>query len=269
MKTTFYVHHPNYFLKSFIELIWYAEGEPDLTRERVLPNGVIEWIFNVGTSPHKVIDRNNPNRFELFQESWVAGFQDTFLTIQSMGETKLFGIRFKPGGAYSFMKVPLDEITNQVIDLQFVIDTRLDEITERLHSAQSMIHGIKILEKFLVQILVEPKSDQVVSYVIQHLSRKSIKTIVDETAISHKQLIHRFHQQVGTSPKKLQQIMGFQTAIQRMAVLPRLNLAFLAQELGYFDQSHFNHIFKQFSGVSPTFYLEQRTFDPNHLILER
>ena len=267
MKTNFFVQQPSHWLASSVEAFWYAEGPPDQTRERVFPNGVVEWIFNIGASPHKVLAHDNPGKFEIFRESWVAGFQNSYLTIQSMGETKLFGIQFKPGGAYPFLKMPLDEVTNQVIDIDLVLGKSLDGIVDRLYSAPSAVKGFVILENLLLQILDKSRFDPLIPYVIRFLSSRPINTLAEETGISHKQLIQRFHRQVGTSPKKVQQIMNFQKAIQLMANRANINLTLLAHDLGYYDQAHFNHLFKQLSGVSPTFYLDQRLFDPNHLIL--
>jgi AraC-like DNA-binding protein len=38
---------------------------------------------------------------------------------------------------------------------------------------------------------------------------------------------------------------------------------------GYFDQSHFNHDFREFSGLSPTQYLELRTEHLSHVLVRQ
>ena len=49
-----------------------------------------------------------------------------------------------------------------------------------------------------------------------------------------------------------------------MARGERPEWAELAMDCGYFDQPHFNHDFKKFSGTSPVDYLGQRTEHLNH-----
>jgi AraC-like DNA-binding protein len=39
----------------------------------------------------------------------------------------------------------------------------------------------------------------------------------------------------------------------------------LAASCGYFDQAHFIHDFKAFSGINPTTYLAQKTEHLNHV----
>ena len=39
----------------------------------------------------------------------------------------------------------------------------------------------------------------------------------------------------------------------------------IALSRGYFDQSHFNHDFREFSGLSPTEYLNLRTEHRSHV----
>jgi AraC-like DNA-binding protein len=267
MKSIFLLKKPSRLLDPFIQAFWYAEGEPDQRLWRVLPNGVVEWIFNISDSPHLVIDNENPEKFEFFRRSWVAGFQNSYLNIMSPGETKLFGVRFKPGGAYPFLRFPLDEISDQVVDIEHILSNPFKFIPDHLFSVSTVEQGFIFLENTIVKLIDETTFDEIVPYVIRQLPSRPIKAVALDVGISHKQLIHRFLKKVGTSPKKLEQIIKFQRSIQKMTTNPEINLANLAYDLGYYDQAHFNHIFKKFSGVSPISYLEHRTSDPNQLFL--
>jgi len=41
----------------------------------------------------------------------------------------------------------------------------------------------------------------------------------------------------------------------------------LALGCGYFDQAHFNHDFRAFSGINPSTYVANRTDFQNHVVL--
>jgi AraC-like DNA-binding protein len=54
-------------------------------------------------------------------------------------------------------------------------------------------------------------------------------------------------------------VRRFQQVLELMRDEATPNWARLAPECGYFDQSHFIHDFRNFSGLTPTEYLRQRS----------
>src|SRR5262245_42480231 len=91
-------------LSRYIQLIWFVRGTPP-AREKILPNGVVEVIMNLG-SPHRVIDETAPHRVTTYRDSWVAGIQRGAILISPVRESNLVGIRFKPGGASGLFAFP-------------------------------------------------------------------------------------------------------------------------------------------------------------------
>jgi AraC-like DNA-binding protein len=59
---------------------------------------------------------------------------------------------------------------------------------------------------------------------------------------------------IGVSPKWLIRCFRLQDALQALETGLNVNLAALAQDLGYFDQAHFTRDFKQITGVTPGRY---------------
>jgi len=53
-------------LSRFVECLWAVTGTAGHKRERVLPNGVVEVIINLG-SFHKVLARDDYSREQLFK----------------------------------------------------------------------------------------------------------------------------------------------------------------------------------------------------------
>ena len=56
MKSAFATYRPRFGLARFVDVLWHADGPANEIRESVLPNAAVEWIFNVGPSPHLVLD---------------------------------------------------------------------------------------------------------------------------------------------------------------------------------------------------------------------
>lgn len=280
MKFVFVPYRPRGILAKYILFLWYAYGEENRIVEKVLPNGVVEWIINTGTSPHAVLDSDGLPKIRSFKKSWIAGIQSRYLTIQSFGETKLFGIRFKPGGMAAFSDIPASEFANGVYEMHEVMGEAIHHVRDELLENESNgLHAqFRVLERFLNSRHRSGHRGRLlrhhphVSAAIQQLHNnrhRSIRSIAGEIGISQKQLINHFRITVGLTPKMLQSIFAFQQSLKLLNCEQRMHFADLAQFLGYSDQAHFNHDFKKFSGTTPQLYLQTVTLDINHIQVNR
>ena len=64
-------------------------------------------------------------------------------------------------------------------------------------------------------------------------------------------LERKFKQSSGHTVKDVTGLMRFEQVRNRLWLSPELNLAALADELGYTDQSHLSREFKRYSGTTP------------------
>jgi AraC-like DNA-binding protein len=60
-------------------------------------------------------------------------------------------------------------------------------------------------------------------------------------------------------------VRRFQQVLQAIHKGVEVDWVDLAADCGYFDQAHFIHDFKEFSGINPTTYLVQKTEHLNHV----
>jgi AraC-like DNA-binding protein len=88
-----------------------------------------------------------------------------------------------------------------------------------------------------------------------------------EFGLSARRFIELFRREVGVSPKTFCRIVRFQGALQRIAVASSPNFVRLALDCGYYDQAHLIHDFKDFTGLTPTAFLEARGEHLNHVPL--
>ncbi|MBO1420125.1 AraC family transcriptional regulator [Streptomyces sp. FH025] len=80
--------------------------------------------------------------------------------------------------------------------------------------------------------------------------RVPIEHLAADTGWSRRYLEQRFAEEVGRSPKAIAQVLRLRTAVRRMAA--GLPLAEVAARAGFYDQSHFNRVFKAMMGCTPT-----------------
>jgi transcriptional regulator GlxA family with amidase domain len=79
----------------------------------------------------------------------------------------------------------------------------------------------------------------------------------DYLGVSQRHLERLFRLYVGVSPKWVIRRYRLFEATERLETDPRMDVAMLATELGYFDQSHFIRDFTAMIGTSPTKYAQQ------------
>jgi AraC-like DNA-binding protein len=70
---------------------------------------------------------------------------------------------------------------------------------------------------------------------------------------------------VGVSPKQYLKIMRFQKAISAIENNVSIQWSQIALESGYFDQAHFIHDFKHFSGFTPNEYIKRKSSTLNYI----
>jgi methylphosphotriester-DNA--protein-cysteine methyltransferase len=76
-------------------------------------------------------------------------------------------------------------------------------------------------------------------------------------SLSQRRFIQVFKAEVGMTPKLFSRIQRFQQTRTFIQQNPSPNWAALALDLGYYDQSHMIREFLEFSGLSPTDYLNR------------
>ena len=125
-------------LQRYVECFWTlstnSESEAP-SRDKVLPDGCTELIFNLA-DPFK---RYHPDGIiELQPRTLIVGQMRCPALIQPTGRVKLFGIRFRPSGAYPFLRFPQHELDDMILDLKTVWSSWGMELEERIHSLRPL-----------------------------------------------------------------------------------------------------------------------------------
>jgi AraC-like DNA-binding protein len=95
----------------------------------------------------------------------------------------------------------------------------------------------------------------------------TIGGVTDQIGLSPKRFIQLFRDQTGFTPKVFCRIRRFQRALESIESRGNVEWAQVALDCGYFDQAHFIHDFRAFSGINPSSYLAHRTRHRNHVPL--
>jgi AraC-like DNA-binding protein len=244
--------------------------------ERVLPTGEMALIINLYENRTRVYDANDPRKFKTFEGSIVVGAYSAFTVIDTDEQRATAGVTFRPGGAFPFLGLPAGELQDSNASLSDLWGRRAaSDLREQLLAACSPQAKFKILERtFLGRInsLLEP-THSAVSFAVENFRQRPqrpISSVTDQIGLSDRRFIQLFSQQVGLTPKLFCRVQRFQQVLRNITTLAAgsvIDWPQIALTCGYFDQAHFIHDFRAFSGINPTTYLANKTQFQNHVAL--
>jgi AraC-like DNA-binding protein len=186
------------------------------------------------------------------------------------GKGRVFGVKFRPGGLYPFLRSPVGAFTDSYISpgKAFGADGRVvaaelrDLSVAALHANDATAADermIACVERLLLARLPKPDPQLAVvaaiaTAIVQTQAITKVDQIAERFVVSKRALQRLFHRYVGVSPKWMIKRYRMHEVIERVAAGRAMNWSRLALELGYFDQTHFIKDFKALVGRSPVEY---------------
>jgi AraC-like DNA-binding protein len=247
-------------LAPYIEVFWEVHGFAQYARERILPKTNIELMFNLGP-PHRLLDPTRPAGASVYREAWVAGLQRRPLVIEPCFDaarvpSHLMAVRLRPEGAYAFFGMPMDELSNDVIDLDLLSKAAFASVHARLIETAARAERFALLENLVRQrigneIRVRPFIRWATTQIERTHGAVRILDLCHELGVSRKHLNQWFQRQVGLAPKQYAGVARFQQLVARVTRTPGADWSELAQSCGYYDQAHLVHDCHTFSGLAP------------------
>jgi AraC-like DNA-binding protein len=251
-------------LGDFIERFWFFSDAPPHRKERIVPSGTVELVFNLAEDQIRIYDAKQHTRCNRFPGAVFSGTYAQPFVIDTMEHASIVGVHFKPGGAFPFLGLPANEFTNSHVELETLWGKSASELRERLCAAANPSQRFHILENTLITCLNGAlNAHRAVQAALNIFERGATGTTIREVAahlgLSERHFINVFSNQVGMTPKLYCRVRRFQRALESMRKSTMPDWADVVVGCGYFDQSHFINDFRTFSGLSPTEYLRQRS----------
>lgn len=260
-------------LSEFVDLFWSYEGyNPPHVRERVIPTGTMQLIFNLREDELRVHDRQDHHRFQSFGGSLISGTHPQFVVIDTASQASTVSVHFRPGGAYPFLGLPASELRDADVPLDALWGAKAIELRNRLLEAETPEAKFCVLERTLLAQVARPIAHHpAVAFALKEFqsmpNTPTVKEVSERIGLSQRRFIQLFREEVGLTPKLFCRIRRFQEVVRLIRREQRVDWADVALGCGYFDQSHFIHDFRAFSGVTPTTYLAYRSEHLNHIPL--
>ncbi len=212
-----------------------------------VPDGCVDLLYE--------IDENSVHCFlggtVLKKKYWPLDKHSTYI-----------GVRFNPGQCILPKDISIGDIINT--DIEISSDAYGMSVEEKLVQADGIKECASIIHQMLAKVqgsrIQSDSKEDIEIYIRKRIyetnGKISIKEISRETGYSECYVRRSFHELHGISPKTFEKIVRFQNTLE--AMMDEGDKAFydLAQENGYYDQSHMVKEFKDFTGFTPEKYME-------------
>jgi AraC-like DNA-binding protein len=212
---------PTAALRPWVECFWTRDDAPATEAQRVLPDGCADLVFDLGAG-----------------DADVVGTMTRPLVLPPGIASHFLGVRFRPGRAAAFLRIPLAEITDARVPLG------------DLWKGWNEEPSIERLERELLRRL-DPERDPRVDAAIERILRSGgtarVNDLAQEIGISRQHLARQFQHHVGVPPKMFARVMRFRRLLESM---PH-DWADAAVAHGYYDQSHLIAEFRELAGMTP------------------
>jgi AraC-like DNA-binding protein len=169
----------------------------------------------------------------------------------------MFGVRLYPHAIPEILGIPASELCNTVNDVRTLLSPQDSLLAEQVLTASSTREKTYFASSFLSRLVTRRISDpmsQFVKLIIQCEGQVSIKDLLYRSGYSERHFERKFTALAGFTPKQFARILRYQSTKRKYVSGNYKTLSELAQDSGYFDQSHFIREFKEFSGFDPKRY---------------
>ncbi|MDR8410971.1 helix-turn-helix domain-containing protein [Nonomuraea sp. 3-1Str] len=250
-------------LDRFIDDIYCLTGVPRHPRMNVPPMPSAHLFVNLG-EPARLWDRDPSAPPAVLTDGWFMGVRTRRFLLEYPARVRLVGVHFKPWGLSPFVDMPATELRDRWVPVDAVWRRSSDRIRNRLGDSASATETLRVVEEELRSRLAEAPSRGL--DLVRHAGGRlatshgalPVGALTDAAGVSGNHLATQFKSHVGLTPKRVARIYRFARLILSVDPLRPADWSELAQTAGYFDQAHFSKEFKDFTGHTPTEYLDLR-----------
>lgn len=192
---------------------------------------------------------------------FIGGGRNSYLEMTPQGgELYYISILFQPYGARLFFDFPIDVVFNQLVSMEDIEDKSWMELRTRITDTSDIHTDINLIENLLTKKLYNNKFvhiERVINSIntISSVSDIRMTALAEDACLSSKQFKRVFQSYVGYNPKEYMRLIRFNKVFNLLRTTQLFDLAQVAQEFGYSDQSHMIREFKAFSGYTPHEFL--------------
>jgi len=155
-------------------------------------------------------------------------------------------------------------MSDRVVDADLLWGRNFAHLREHMLGISEIALKFAAAERFLLKHFqnrfnLNPAVEFALAEIVQSPDQISLGRVSQRIGYSRKHFISMFKRQVGITPKAYLKIIRFQKAVNEIEERRDVNWTDISQDCGFYDQAHFIHDFKSFSGFTPEEYIRRKT----------
>ena len=221
---------------------------------------IVSWDLR-GCPPFRQQTLPHPNVHVIFEagRSGIAGVTTQLFSRLLEEKSRVFGIKFRPGGFRPFLGRPVAMLNDRVVPIGTAFGSEAAGWESAMLSLEDDDAQMDTAASFLRKQL--PGDDEnvalaarLVTFILQHPEIRAVEELAHSTGTGVRSLQRLFRQYVGAGPKWVIRRYRLHDLAERLKAGAALDGAQTALELGYSDQAHLIHDFRAIVGYSPERY---------------
>jgi AraC-like DNA-binding protein len=248
-------------LEWLIDDLYYLEGTPPYPRLTLPPMPSAVLIVNLG-APFRIRAGTDMEAAE-YADGVVLTTLSRAMEFGYPAATRSVGVHFKPWGLAPFLSLPAVELRDRPVTVEEVWGRPIiAELRDRLATAAGPQEMLMLLEDELMRRVGETAGLRLVRHTSSVIAAATGAVAIGDLSVaagvSSTHLAQRFKEVIGVTPKRLARTYRFAAAVRAIDPAGPVDWLELAGRAGYYDQAHFGHDFRAFTGLTPTRYLDVR-----------
>jgi AraC-like DNA-binding protein len=237
-------------LQDTIDCFWYDRrdfGEQQSGFE-VLPDGYAEIIFYFGSTCS--IPANEG--LQLLPSPFLTGLLNEPVVFYAQNTLEIIGVRCYPWTVFDLLGLPAGKDGVRIFEHPIAL---LQPALSKWMQAGKIEEAVMEVQQYFLNAHAQIAPDSMLFKAGIAMRKANGAIPVNQVAAAAhatvRTLERKFKQAAGHTVKDVSSLMRFEQVRNQLWGNPATNLAALAHELGYTDQSHLSREFKRYSGTTP------------------
>jgi AraC-like DNA-binding protein len=224
--------------------------------ERVLPDGALRLIFNLGDAP-VVSGAADP-------AAQVIGASAVPAIVRMRGRMHGISVTLRPGAGVDLLGTPAGEFEGSAVALDALWRGDCTALLERMAAQRSDAARVALLGNALQRRLAgngaksathAATATHAAQLIAVGNGQRPLREIAATVGIGERRLQQLFHQHVGMSPRTASRLARMHACLRALRHQTRPAWADLAAGNGFYDQSHLVNEFRAICGMTPSEFL--------------
>lgn len=247
---------PAHALRPYVKEYFVVTVDMPLANAVFYPSGYVDFAVNISNgSVVTIID----GRAIDMPKMEILGHLTTPTRLTISAGTAVLIARIYPYATGLFFPNPINQFTNDSIDLHDILGKTSNTLHDRLTNAMSISKQVELIDDFFMQRLMNNKRDrskislvkEICSQIIANPETFDLQNLATQFQFSERYIQKLFIDSVGLTPQSFFSVQRFNRSLS-LIQSSDTDLTSIAYQCGYYDQAHFIREFKKFSGVSPS-----------------